>query len=223
MLTFFAMMFVGALGAAQAPAPPAQPAIAGTWTFDPYVSDHPQQIALALRVDTGEGRGGERGREGGARGTFGRGGNEPNEPGDSDDVRRSGEQRSRATAPAISDADRKLLTELTEAVRFPPLRLTITQTGTGVTVRPDRAESIDLRTDGKSEKRQLTSGTVDQTAAWDADQLKVAYTVGDVGTLSYTYAVAPTTGQLVVRVTFTRTSQPESPLEIKLVYDSATK
>jgi hypothetical protein len=53
--------------------------LAGAWTLDPYVSDHPEQIARALRMETGEaaadgspaGRAGERGGLG--RGGFGRG------------------------------------------------------------------------------------------------------------------------------------------------------
>jgi hypothetical protein len=54
---------------------------------------------------------------------------------------------------------------------------------------------------------------------WEGPQLVVAYDVGNAGTLTYRYDKAPTTGQLVVRVSFERKSGGTSPLEVKLVYD----
>ncbi len=218
-----------ALAAPQAPpapparqsaqAPNARPAIAGAWTFDPYVSDHPEQIALALRLDTSEAPGGGRGRDGGFRGRNGDGDDRGGlRNGDADDG--GGRGREGGTRPpAMSDADRKLLTQLTEAVRFPPLRLTITQTDAGITLDPTSGDADVVHPDGKSEKRQITGGTVNRMADWDGGKLIVTDAVGESGTLTRTYEVAPTTGQLVVRITFERPQQAASPLEIKLVYD----
>jgi hypothetical protein len=193
---------------------PASTPLAGAWTLDPYVSDHPEQIARALRTETGEaaadgspaGRAGERGGLG--RGGFGRG-----------DGGFGGSGRPRESLrEAISDTDRKLLTELTDVVRFPPAALTITQAEAGITIGAT-GSTVTLQTNGKAEKQQLAAGSVDRTAAWDGPHLVVTYVVGRAGTLTYTYEVAPTTGQLVVRVNFERRQGDPARYEIKLVYN----
>jgi hypothetical protein len=195
--------------------------LSGTWTLDPYVSDHPEQVARALRIDTGEGDqdlAGASGREGGfGRGSFGRNG--------SGGGGRPGGARGQAREP-LSAADQKLLSELTDTIRFAPTTLTITQTDTTLSISTGTTTASDtLHTEGKAEKHQLTSGTVERTARWEGPQhLVVAYDVGRAGTLTYIYQVAPTTGQLVIRVTFERRpGVPGSLVEIKLVYDPVTR
>ena len=195
-------------GPAQTPA--ASPALAGTWAFDPYVSDHPVQIALALRLDTGDGRLETRRGDGDDRGTADR---PPRDAGRG----RGGGMR----GPAMSEADRALLTELTDAVRFPPLRLVISASDAGLRFDTGPGEPAVVHADGKPEKRQLRSGAVTRTARWDGSRLVVSDEVGQAGTLTHTYEVAPTTGQLVVRVAFTPATGDASPLEIKLVYDAS--
>src|SRR4051794_35543899 len=48
--------------------------LSGKWTLDTYLSDNPEQIAAALRIDTGQGGGEALFGEAGAAGAFGRGG-----------------------------------------------------------------------------------------------------------------------------------------------------
>jgi hypothetical protein len=198
---------------APAQTPGAAPAIAGTWTFDPYVSDHPEQIALALRLDTGDGFGAR-----------GRGNDSGDDNGGNPSAGRRPELgRGRGAGmhgPAMSEADRTLLTELTDAVRFPPLRLAITASDAGLRFDTGPGEPALVHPDGKPEKRQLRNGVVTRTARRDGSRLVVSDEVGQAGTLTHTYEVAPTTGQLVVRVAFTPATGEASPLEIKLVYDN---
>ncbi len=186
--------------------------LAGSWALDPYVSDHPQQLAGALRFLTAEpradaesltGRAGADRRDGGRgdRGGAGRSGGVPWEP--------------------LDEGDRRLLTELTDAVRFPPPNLTISQTEGAVTVVTDSGRTVTMQTNGKAEKHTLKSGAVERTARWEGPQLLVSYDVGRAGTLNYIYLRAPTTGQLVIRVDFARRRGDASVFDVRLVYDPA--
>jgi hypothetical protein len=112
-----------------------------------------------------------------------------------------------------------MLTELTDAVRFPPTTLSIAQTEDALTLATGTGRPDTLHANGKTEKHQLVAGAVDRTALWEGPQLVVAYAVGHSGTLRYNYMLAPTTGQLVVRVTFERHPGESGPFEIKLVYN----
>jgi hypothetical protein len=76
-----------------------------------------------------------------------------------------------------------------------------------------------LHTNGKAEKHQLAAGSVDRTARWEGPQLVVEYEIGHAGVLRYMYQVAPTTGQLVVRVVFDRRPEQPGPFEIKRIYN----
>ena len=194
------------------------PSLSGRWLLDADLSDNPEQVARALRLDTGEsatdealgGLGGGRGGYG--RGGYGRGGYGRGGPAGGGSAPRRPE--------AISAEDRKLLKELTDAVQFPPPGLTITQSGTDVTIAGGSGPAQTFHANGKAEKQQLEAGVVDRTAAWEGPRFAVRYEVAHAGTLKYTYSVAQITKQLVVRVTFDR-EQQAGPFEIKLVYDPA--
>ena len=196
------------------------PNFAGTWTLDWYLSDSPQQVAEALRIDTGQrgdeafGEGPQRGGTGGAGngGRAGRGGFGGVGPGGA-----PGAGRSRMSA-----VDQKRLQELTNAVQFPPPAMTISQTATDITIAPQGGVGRTVRTDGTREKYQLAAGVVDRTATWEGPQLSVVYEIGHSGRLTYTYRVVPTTKQLLIRINFERDHTP-GPFEIKLVYDPAPK
>ena len=74
-----------------------------------------------------------------------------------------------------------------------------------------------LHTNGKAEKHQLDAGAINRTATWEGPQLVVAYEVGHVGTLTYTYSLVPTTKQLLIRVNVERRPGQPGPFEIRLV------
>lgn len=172
-----------------------RPELSGTWTLDSYLSDNPEQVARAIRLDTGQSLeqefvGGEieRGRPGG----IGRVGG--------DQGGRGGPARGQgATADQISPDDRKKLTELTDAVQFASGTLTISQTESAITITSTRGGTQAVRTDGKAETQQLDAGAVDRVARWEG----------------------PTTKQLLIRVNFERRRGQPGPFDIKLVYSRA--
>ena len=207
---------IGGARAMYAQAPAGRPDFSGTWTFDTYLSDNPEQIARALRLDTGQpwdealvgrgtGRGGFGGvgRTGGGRGTFG------------------GDERGPAeAADQMSADDRRKVTELTNAVQFASPTLTITQAESTIAVAGDRGAARTILTSGKAEKYALEAGTVDRVARWEGPTLVIAYDVGHAGTLTYTYLLVPTK-QLLIRVNFERVRGEPGPFDIKLVYNRA--
>lgn len=192
------LALVTVAGAEQAARVPVS--LAGRWALDPYVSDHPEQLARALRFLTAEPRV-DAGSPVRSRLGPGRSGDVPREP--------------------LTDSDRKLLTALTDAVRFPPPSLTISQTDGTVTMAADSGTAVTMHTNGKVEKHTLTAGTVGRTAIWEGPQLIVSYEVGRAGLLRYIYLRAPTTGQLVIRVDFDRRRGEGSAFDVRLVYNPA--
>jgi hypothetical protein len=185
--------------------------LSGTWSLNAMLSDAPEQVVRELQADTGQrpadqlfgdlGGGEERG--GGGRGGRGRRPAPSNAP----------------RSEPMKDADQKLLDQLTTAIRLPPTTLTIAQGDGTVTLGGDT-----IRTDGKTETRQLDGGSVERTAAWEGPQLVIREKIGHAGTLRTMYSVLPATKQLLVRVDFQREGQlGAGPFEIKLVYDAIPK
>jgi hypothetical protein len=170
------------------------------------LSDHPEQIARALQLDAGEfapdARGADPARGAGARvGSAGRSGNE----------RHPSEDR-------MSPEEKKLLAEVTRVVQFAPPTLTIAQDDRAVTITGHATADV-MRTDGKSEKRALETGTINRTAVWEGPLFRVAYDMGRVGILTYAYTIVPTTKQLLIRINIERLPGQPGPFDIKLVYN----
>ena len=122
-------------------------------------------------------------------------------------------------ASRLRPEESKLLAEVAHPVLFPRPTLTIAQAEGIVTLTGGQGTSETLRTNGKSEKQSFETGTAFRTAAWEGPQLRVAYEVGRIGTLTYVFSIVPTTKQLLVRVNFERTPGTAGPFEIKLVYN----
>jgi hypothetical protein len=194
---------------------PAGPSVnlAGSWTLDIYLSDRSEQVARALQIDTGEvtSETFERGRE--LSGPTGSG-----RDGQSGGAARRRPERTPTGQQQINPEDRKILTELTRDIRFPPLTLMISQAESEMTIATGAGAPQTLHTDGKTEKQQLDAGSINRTATWQGPQLVVAYEVGHAGTLTYNYSIAPTTRQLLIRINFERRRGEPGPFEIKLVY-----
>jgi hypothetical protein len=208
---------IGGARALYAQAPAGRPDFSGTWALDTYLSDNPEQIARALRLDTGQpgdealvGRGTGRGGFGGV-GRIGSG-----------RETLGGEPRGRAeAADQLSAEDRKKVTELTNAVQFASPTLTITQTENAITLADNRSGTQTVSTNGKAEKYTLDAGPVDRVARWEGPTLLIAYEVGHAGTLTSVYTLVPTTKQLLIRVNFERVRGEPGPFDIKLVYNRA--
>ena len=208
------VMFAGAAIGAGQDRPASGGSLAGAWRLDPNLSDHPEQVALALRINTGEITQQDFFAVMGARGSSGRGGR-----GGAAQAGRGGQQ-SEGSKEDSDDTDRKILAELTEAVRVPPLTLTISQEEDW-TITPGLKATDVVRTSSKAEKYTLAAGTIERTATRQGPNLVIEYDADDAGILTCAYALAPTTGQLVVRITFERRRGEPGPFVIKFVYNRA--
>ena len=119
--------------------------------------------------------------------------------------------------------DWKKVTELTNAVQFASPTLTITLTENTITTVGSRGGTQTVPMNGKTEKYVLDAGTVDREAHWEGPTLILAYHVGHAGALTSTYALEPTTKQLLIRVNFERVRGQPGPFDIKLVYNRAAQ
>lgn len=196
----------GVLTAAARPYPAEPAVLAGTWSYDPAVSTDADQIEHALLRATGE-------IDPEALADLSRQGMVVIEPGT-----RQGAGGLRPGSRAMTDAQRRVFTALTDAVRFPPTTLaiavdddTVMMTAAGI--------STALRTGGKADVLPVAGSRVRRSATWDGATLAVTYSAGDAGTYAYGYAVAPKSGQLVVRFTFDGGAGRWPTVTAKVVYD----
>jgi hypothetical protein len=192
---------------AGAQTPPAGIDLAGTWTFDTYLSDSPQQVAAAIRTDLGQEWSdaftgfGERGRSRGM-GRRGQPGGEPSE--------------------APNPEDQRALDNITAIVRYPPPTLQITQTAAAITIGDTQGASRTFQINGKREQQLFDSTRADSTARREGPQVVVDIDLGKGRKMTYTYSIVPTTHQLRVRVRFERAPNDLGPFEIKYVYNRAS-
>ena len=194
------------------------PNFAGTWLLDPLLTDNPEQVAAALRIDAGQfGPAGE--TAGGGSGTGGSGGGRRGGFGGRRGGGGSG-GRGGAAANPVSTEDRQRLDDLTEGLRFPSSTLTIAQTDAEITMQAAAGAVETIHPNGKSEKVKLGSENIEQKAVWEGPHLDVSYPAGH-GTLTYTYLLDPVSRQLVVKANFAREHELPGPFTIKLVYNPA--
>jgi hypothetical protein len=183
--------------------------LSGKWTLDTALSDSPEQIAAAIRIDVGAGGGenllGESGRGGAGRGTGGRRGAEP---------RSEGGQNRQPTSD-----EQKRIDELTESLRYPPTALTIAQTPDAVTITDEQQRARTLTPNGKREKQPVGSASLDVATRWEGPQLVSEQDLGGGRLVRYTYSIVPATKQLLVRVGIDRTPGFPGPFQIRLVYN----
>ena len=187
--------------------------LSGKWTLDTVLSDSPEQIAAAIRLDVGQGGGenlfGESGGGGAARGTGGRRGGGP----------RSTSGRN----PQPNAEEQKRIDELTESLRYPPTALSIAQTPSAITVTDEQQRARTLTPTGKREKQTVGSASIDVTTRWEGPQLVSDEDLGGGRLVRYTYSIVPTTKQLLVRVAIDRTAGFPGPFQIRLVYNRDTR
>jgi hypothetical protein len=191
--------------------PPSRIDLSGKWTLDTYLSDHPQQVAAAIRIDLGQAS--ERSSGGGTEaGRFGRGEGGRRGQGSSP---RGGSTR----ANELSNEEQTRLDELTAAVRYPPTVLTISQTASAVTFTDEQGRALTFMTDGKKEKTTLGGSQLETTTKWEGPLLVSDRDLGKGRKMTSTYSIVPTTKQLLVRVEFERSPGQPGPFEIKQVYN----
>src|SRR6478672_9793348 len=182
---------------------PAAPTIAGAWVLNPARTESPAEIGFTPDWARAQGSGGgAEGRSGGG----GRGGS------------RSG-GGARGAPPLVRESadDSTRVQQLTEEARTPPLRLTIIQKDTAVSITDDQGHVRTFRPDGHLE--DLTIGTValPTTARWDGASLVVLYDVETGRQLRYTYT--PLADPTLLRVTIRFIERGREGDEVRLTYE----
>jgi hypothetical protein len=179
--------------------------LAGTWTLNRQLSQFPIDIGFSVdflgalgpgAAPVGGGRGGRRGgNDGGNRDGLG--------------------------APRIvreTEEESQRISTLTDEVRNPFDRLTITVTPTDVTIAPDRAPARTLHTDGRDDTIPLGRVTSVANTTWDAGRLVVVYKADTGRQLRYVYSLNANPMQLIVDAEFVERGGGD---KVRRVYDPA--
>jgi hypothetical protein len=188
--------------------------LSGTWTLDTYLSDSPEQVAAAVRLDLGIGavnRSPNDATSGGDQRGYGRG--------------RGGNYGRQGGAPPRQDLtpeDQARLDEVANTVRYAAATLTVAQDGSSVTFTDTRAGARTYQTNGKKEKQTFGSATVDATARWQGPQLVIEAELPRDRRMTTTWSIVPTTKQLLMRVSLGRGTLEMGPLQVKQVYNRST-
>lgn len=168
---------------AQAPSP-----LGGIWTLDRSASEFPSDIGFNpawMRAASGDA---QSPASGGGRGRRGSGGGRD------------------AAAPfarsAESYEDARLLQLLTAEARNPPVRLTIVDTMSAVTMTNELGQSRTLHPDGRQETIQIESVPVGVTAKRDGEELLVTYRAGQGREIHYRYSPSANPPRLTVELQF---------------------
>jgi hypothetical protein len=186
--------------------------LAGTWTLDTYLSDSPEQVAAAVRLDLGLGpvnRSPEGTAERGERAGRGRGG-----------------MYGRQGAPPRQDLtpdEQSRIDEVINTVRYAAATVTIAQNGSSVTFTDPRGSARTYQTNGKKEKQTFGSATVDATARWEGPQLVIETELPRDRRMTTTWSIVPTTKQLLMRVSLGRGTLEMGPFQVKQVYNRSNQ
>jgi hypothetical protein len=180
-----------ALGVGQAQTVPGDGStLSGKWALDVYLSDSPKHVADGLAA------------------TFA--------PTGSGETERARGRAETIQAVQKDDPRRK---ELIDAVRFPPLALTISETDTAIRFTDSLGRTRTFEANGKKAPHQFDAGAIDTRTTWVGPQLVIEYDLGQDLWLQYTYSLLPTTKQLLTRVTVAGKSERAPPFEITQVYN----
>ena len=110
---------------------------------------------------------------------------------------------------------RDLMRELMTA----PARLTIVQRDDAVSFTDDDGHVRKFVANGKDEKHQLTSGTLETTSRWKDGAMVIAWETGRGPTVVRRYRIEPTTKQLVVETTMKGGRESGDRPPVTHVYD----
>jgi len=182
--------------------------LSGAWELNRDLSSAPG--GMPGPDGGGRGRGGA-GRPGGG---FGGGGGRGGFGGMGGD--RQGGAGSMGPSPEEMERQRAVMQEVMQL----PAKLTIAQDGDKVMfTEPDGVVRTYLA-NGKSEKHQLTSGTIETKSSWDGTQLRMEITSGGRGKLIRTFAVREAPRRL--EVTTAVDGAPKDSRRI-IVYDESQR
>jgi hypothetical protein len=127
--------------------------------------------------------------------------------------------RPNARTQPQTEEDAKRVRFLTDEVRLPPERLTITVTPAIVTITPDPGAARTIQTGLRDEVVKLGPVTAITNASWEAGQLTVVYKAETGRLLRYTYSVNQKPVQLLVDVEFVEGSRTGD--KVRRVYEPA--
>jgi hypothetical protein len=187
-----------------------RPDLSGTWTLNRELSEFPRETGFdpdwlnggsEKAGETGTGRSGGGGRAG-RTGRSGGGGS------------------IRTPGPGThfeSEEDTKKIQELVNEVKNPPVRMTIVQTDTAVTISDARGWTRTVHAGGKEETLQLNAGPIGVVTKWEDPKLVIRYLVEKDRELRYRYSRTETR-RLAVEVQFAEHGHGDV---IKRVYDAA--
>ncbi|MEQ1870768.1 MAG: hypothetical protein ABL961_12160 [Vicinamibacterales bacterium] len=171
--------------------------LSGTWTLDRDASQFPREIGFDadfLRIPSGDSSrsGGGRGRRGGDDGSAGGGGGL--------------QPARRPQGESFDDAQRRQ--RLTDEVRTPPARLTISETPDVVTFSDDSGNVRSVHPNGPAETLSIGGTPVLTVAHREGRKLIVLYSVVDQRQIRYTYAHPEGNALLEVDVEFLERNRP---------------
>jgi hypothetical protein len=185
----------------------------GGWTLNKELSSTPAAPGQGSGERGGTGRrgggpgGGEGFPPGGGGGFGGRGGGGFGGPG-------GGGFGGQAADP---DAMRKRMEVMREVMESPTHLIVTVGEGTVTFVQAD-GRSQRFTTDGKKEKHQLQSATIETKTKWDGASLRQELDLGDGQKMVRTFSVPGDTGQLTVAATLGDDGNGRRP-PVRLVYD----
>lgn len=192
--------------------------LAGVWDVNRDLSSAPGGMPGGGGDGRGRGRGGAGGPGGpGGPGGGGRGGGMRGRPGGFGGGRSPDTGGQRGGRPSSEDVEarRALMQEVVDL----PAHLTITQEGDTVRFLEPDGVSRSYVVNGKTEKHQLTNGTIETKASWDGDALKLVITAGERGALVRTFRLRSDPRRLEVATSFEHA--PKDAVRLT-VYDAAS-
>lgn len=199
--------------------------LAGTWTLDTYLSDSPEQVAAAVRVDLGLANPntesfslGGGGRRGGRNGGTGNGQDAAQGSGREN----TGGNNSRNTAAGrnqLSAEEQARIDEVLNTIRYAPATLTIAQNGETISFTSEPGGTRTYQLAGKKEKQTFGSTTVDAVARADGPQVVITIDLPRDRSVTSSWSIVPTTKQLLLRVTLSQGRLQNGPFQIKQVYN----
>ena len=160
--------------------------LTGSWTLNRASSQFPEEVGFG--ADAFESGAGARGGTSGGRGGGGGGSRSPEG------------LRGLILPETQEDARRRRF--LTDEVRLPPEHLTIVVTPASVTITPDRGAARTVQPGRRDEGVTIGPITAATTAMWEGDRLTIGYSAETGRVVRYTYAVNPSSHQLIVDVEF---------------------
>lgn len=179
-------------------AAPEGPSFAGTWTLNRALCQFPKEVGFGMDVvPAGRATAGDRtGVEGG-------------DP--------TGLSRGNIPRP-VTEEEVRNRQQLVSEVKNPPVRLTVVQTDTAITLTDERGRSRTFHPDGREETQPLDARPGATITKWEGAKLVVRYKVEPERELRYTFSRSANPPQLVVLVQFVERGGRDT---VTLVYEPA--